>query len=83
MPLFYRSEIKRPAKTLKAGVLVLEDRVTPEVIHTYPKLYKKDSNEKTRIWYMELGAMVGVPETGFHRTVAGIENGKLDRKSVV
>lgn len=51
--------------------------MTPEVIHTYPKLYKKDSNEKTRIWYMELGAMVGVPETGFHRTVAGIENGKL------
>ena len=45
-------------------------------IQKFPPLYKKDSKGKIRVWSMELG-QGDTPDSGYHRTIAGIEGGKM------
>lgn len=43
------------------------------VVRTYPNLFKLDSKDGTRIWFMEVGTN-GL--TGFHRSVSGLIDGE-------
>lgn len=46
-----------------------------QTLRTFPNVFKKDSTGKIRVWSMELGTD---GEGGyFHRTIAGIQDGKL------